>query len=126
VARRNEEDVRRIVNTSAGLVSAQEIYAMARERGGAIGLATVYRTLRTLVDQGDIDVTYDEQGQARYCGCGPSHHHHATCRLCGRTEEFENEVLEELATRAARELGFTDVRHVIELSGVCSQCASSR
>ncbi len=123
--RKNDDIVRRVVASSGGLLSAQDVHARARELGSSIGLATVYRVLRTLVDADVLDLTFDEQGQARYCLRGETHHHHATCRQCGRTVDFDDGELERAAQRAAQRLGFSDVRHLIEVSGVCRACATS-
>ncbi|NNN03041.1 MAG: transcriptional repressor [Acidimicrobiaceae bacterium] len=125
MARKNEEVVLLVVGGSTGFVSAQEVYSHARESGSPIGLATVYRVLKSLVDAGKVELTFDDQGQARYCARGETHHHHATCRQCGRTIEFDDPDVERWAGAYAERIGFVEVRHVIEISGVCHTCASS-
>jgi Fur family ferric uptake transcriptional regulator len=125
VARKNEDVVLLVIGESPGFLSAQEVFSRAREKGSSIGLATVYRVLRSLVDSGQVELTFDDQGQAKYCARGETHHHHATCRQCGRTTEFDDPDVERWAGAYAERLGFVEVRHVIEISGVCASCASS-
>jgi Fur family ferric uptake transcriptional regulator len=47
------------------------------------------------------------------------HHHHLTCRECGRSVEVEGRVVEQWAERVAAEAGFTSVDHTVELFGLC-------
>ena len=75
--------------------SAQELYAMLRARGSKIGLATVYRTLQTMADDGRVDVIRADSGEAVYRRCGiDSHHHHLVCRSCGAAVELARPAVE--------------------------------
>jgi len=107
-----------------GFCSAQEIHAELRRRGEHVGLATVYRHLQALSEQGSVDAIRDANGETLYRQCGTSvHHHHLTCRTCGRSVEVEGRAVEQWAERVAAEAGFTDVGHTVELFGLCPQCA---
>jgi Fur family transcriptional regulator, ferric uptake regulator len=109
-----------------GFASAQEIHAELRRKGEPVGLATVYRHLQALSEQGRVDTIRDDgSGETLYRQCGTSvHHHHLTCRNCGRSVEVEGRAVEQWAERVAEQAGFTDVGHTVELSGLCPQCAS--
>lgn len=102
--------------------SAQEIHALLRDGGERVGLATVYRTLQALADSGEVDLLRSEEGEALYRRCSASHHHHLVCRACGRTVEVEGPAVERWAGAVAREHGFSDVAHTLELFGTCSDC----
>ncbi|MFP5347247.1 MAG: Fur family transcriptional regulator [Actinomycetes bacterium] len=102
--------------------SAQEIYAHLRERGNAIGLATVYRALQGMVEDGEVDVLRTDEGEAVYRRCSTGHHHHLVCRSCGRTVEVEDGLVERWAARVGAEHGFADLEHQVEVFGVCSDC----
>lgn len=102
--------------------SAQELHASMRGEGDSIGLATVYRTLQALASADDVDVLRGEDGETRYRLCSGSHHHHLVCRDCGRTVEVEGPTVERWADRVAREHGFDDVSHTVELFGRCGDC----
>jgi Fur family transcriptional regulator, ferric uptake regulator len=104
--------------------SAQDLHAMLRERGARVGLTTVYRTLQTLADTGEVDVLRRVDGEAVYRRCSTGHHHHLVCRNCGRTEEVEGPAVERWADRVAAEHGFVDVSHTLEIFGTCAPCAS--
>ena len=105
--------------------SAQDLHALLRQRGEGVGLATVYRTLQSLVDEGQVDVLRGDDGEASYRHCSPVHHHHLTCRSCRRTVEVAAPPVERWAERVAAEHGFADVGHQLEVFGTCSSCAAS-
>ena len=105
-----------------GFCSAQEIHAELRRRGEHVGLTTVYRHLQVLTEQGTVDTIRDTSGETLYRQCGSSaHHHHLTCRSCGRSVEVEGRVVEQWAEKVAAEAGFTSVDHTVELFGLCPE-----
>ena len=107
-----------------GFCSAQQIHAELRSRGEHIGLTTVYRHLQVLSEEGSVDAIRDDSGETLYRQCGTSaHHHHLTCRNCGKSVEVEGRAVEQWAERVARDAGFTDVGHTVELFGRCPDCA---
>ena len=108
-----------------GFRSAQEIHAELRRQGETVGLTTVYRHLQVLSEQGVVDTIRDPSGEALYRQCdSTSHHHHLTCRVCGKSVEVEGRVVEQWAERVAAEAGFTSVDHTVELFGLCPDHSS--
>ena len=106
--------------------SAQEIHEELRRDGEGIGLTTVYRTLQSLSESGELDVLRTDTGEAVYRRCSRHHHHHLVCRRCGRTVEVEGPVVESWAQAVAEENGFTDISHMVEIFGVCVPCRAQR
>ncbi|MEQ7005453.1 Fur family transcriptional regulator [Actinopolymorpha sp. B17G11] len=105
--------------------SAQDIHALLRSRGETVGLTTVYRTLASLADAGDVDAIRTADGETVYRRCATSrHHHHLVCRSCGRTVEVQGPAVERWADRVAGEAGFVDVTHTVEVFGTCGSCAA--
>ncbi|RMI13016.1 transcriptional repressor [Cellulomonas triticagri] len=104
--------------------SARQIHAVLRERGHEIGLATVYRNLHDMEQRGEVDVLRAGGGDtAVYRRCERhEHHHHLVCRRCGRAVEVEGPVIESWAARVARDEGFSEVTHAMELFGTCGAC----
>ena len=108
---------------SEDFTSAQQLHTRLRAEGATVGLATVYRTLAALAATGEIDVLRTDEGEAVYRHCSTDdHHHHLLCRLCGRTVEVDGPAVEAWAARVSAEHGFRDVRHTVELVGVCASC----
>jgi Fur family ferric uptake transcriptional regulator len=103
--------------------SAQEIHEELRRGGEGIGLTTVYRTLQTLADGGEVDVLRTGSGEAVYRRCATAeHHHHLVCRRCGRTVEIEGPAVETWAQKVAEAHGFVELSHTAEIFGLCSDC----
>lgn len=102
--------------------SAQEIHDLLGQRGEAVGLATVYRTLQRLAEAGEVDQLRTEDGEAIYRRCSHTHHHHLVCRDCGRTVEVEGPAVERWTRSIAAEHGYDDVSHTLEIFGTCGSC----
>jgi Fur family ferric uptake transcriptional regulator len=100
-------------------VSIDDLLAKVRKRNPSIGYATVYRTLRLLLDSGLASARQFEDGQTRYEVAG-AHHDHLICVKCGLILEFEDDEIERLQDRIADKLGgFRVLRHKHELYGLC-------
>ena len=109
----------------AEFVSAQELHQRLRSQGESVGLATVYRTLQHLTEDGEVDVLRTGDGEAVYRRCSSGHHHHLVCRNCRRTVEVDSGAVERWTRRIAEENGFADVDHVLEVFGTCAGCAGA-
>jgi len=100
-------------------VSIDELLAKVRKRNRKIGYATVYRTLKLLVDSGVAMQRQFGDGQSRFEVAG-EHHDHLICVKCGLIMEFEDDDIEKMQDRIAKRLGdFKVVRHRHELYALC-------
>lgn len=123
---RQAEALSAALDSLSGFCSAQQIHAELRRHGESIGLTTVYRHLQVLSEDGRVDTIRDPGGETLYRRCrSNAHHHHLTCRVCGRSVEVEGRAVERWAEQVATEAGFAQVDHTVELFGVCPDCASS-
>ena len=111
-----------LLDSMADFRSAQAIHVELNQAMPGIGLATVYRTLKSMVEDGLLDTFITDDGQTLYRRCSSAHHHHIVCKKCGRTSEIQAAAVESWAEQVAREHGFTDIDHMVELVGVCSNC----
>jgi Fur family ferric uptake transcriptional regulator len=120
---RQAEAVTSVLDRLPGFSSAQQIHAELRERGEPVGLTTVYRHLQVLSESGRVDAIRDASGEILYRRCQTdAHHHHLTCRNCGRSVEVEGKAVERWADEVARQAGFSEVGHTVELFGLCPDC----
>ena len=104
-------------------VSIDELLNKVRKRNPRVGYATVYRTLKLLVDSGLAVERQFGDGQARFEVVG-DHHDHLICVKCGLILEFEDDEIESLQDKIAERLGgFTVLRHRHELYGLCPKAA---
>jgi Fur family ferric uptake transcriptional regulator len=122
-AGRRTEQRRAIVDAlreSDRAVTAQELHG----RLAGVGLATVYRNLQRLADEGVADTLRRDSGEVAFLLCERGHHHHLTCRSCGRVVQVRDCRLDEWAREVGREHGFSRVEHRAELVGECPRCAA--
>jgi Fur family ferric uptake transcriptional regulator len=104
-------------------ISAEELLDEVRQEQPKIGYATVYRTLKLLVEQNFALPKNFGDGQTRY---DPIHdqdpnHDHLICVDCRRIIEFNDEILAARMTEVAQDLGFSLRRKKIELYAECTK-----
>ena len=116
---RQREAIAEVFHEQARPLRVEEIYALARDKAPRLGIATVYRNLRRLIQDGEIcEVTLPEIGTL-YELAGIGHHHHFFCRACGRLFDLEGcPLLPEPLTPD----GFSVEDHEVFLYGVCRAC----
>ena len=120
------EAVRARLAEAQGFVSAQQLYAVLRDEGSTIGLATVYRNLAQLAESGEADSLQSPEGENLFRSCSTGHHHHLICRNCGLTVEIEAKDVEQWAHRTAALHGFREAEHVVDIFGLCASCSNLR
>jgi Fur family transcriptional regulator, ferric uptake regulator len=104
-------------------VTAQELWSRVRRRPSSrVGLATVYRTLALLRDNGVVDSFAHHGTELCYRFCSNTHHHHLVCRNCHRVVELDECVLDDWIDRLAAQNGFTALDHSLEVEGLCAEC----
>lgn len=111
--------IRQAVENAGRPLSATEILAAARGAVPGLGIATVYRAVRRMQEEGALRQV-DLPGDApRYEASGKDHHHHFHCRSCARVYEVEA-CPGEFAMPAPP--GFTVEDHEVILYGRCPAC----
>ena len=96
--------------------SVESVYERAREIDSSISIATVYRTLN-LLDELDLVIRHEfQEGYSRF-EVNWDHHHHLVDLETGEVVEFQNDELEALKERIARDLGYELIDHRLELYG---------
>jgi Fur family ferric uptake transcriptional regulator len=117
---RQRAAIQDVVNGAPRPLSAAEIHELAEHRLTGIGIATVYRTIKSLIEAGEV-VTVSLPGDTpRYERAALGHHHHFHCRSCGRVFEMHG-CPKNLAQIAPR--GFEVDDHEVVLYGRCRTCA---
>jgi Fur family ferric uptake transcriptional regulator len=103
-------------------VTAQEVFEAVVKVDPTVGFATVYRFLRKLTEYQFVTEVRMGGLPARYELASKHHHDHLTCVSCGKICEFENESIETLQEKVAKQFGFKLTSHVLELYGICPDC----
>jgi Fe2+ or Zn2+ uptake regulation protein len=102
--------------------TADEVFLAVRRELPGISLATVYKSLETLVGCGlAVKLSYADHS-ARYDG-RTDPHHHARCVVCERVMDLPGEISgHEIEALRRATAGFTVTGYRLELSGYCVDC----
>lgn len=78
-----------VLEESGRPLGPPEIFAAARSHAQGLGIATVYRTIKRLLDDGSL-AQVDLPGEApRYELSGKAEHDHFLCKACHRVFDIE-------------------------------------
>jgi Fe2+ or Zn2+ uptake regulation protein len=88
----------------------------------AVGRATVYRTLKLLLDQGLVCKVVLGDSSVAYRMSHKVHHHHLICLSCGATEDIGRCGVDEVITTVREATNYDVVGHRIEIYGICPSC----
>lgn len=119
---RQRAAVRALFTNSDEFRTAQQVHGALIGLGDKVGLATVYRTLQSMVDAAELDAVRSPDGEMTYRACSSGHHHHLICRNCGTAVEIEASAVEAWAAKVAAQYGFRDAGHELEMFGLCRDC----
>ena len=89
-------------------------------------VSTIFRTITQFKEKNLIQEVNLNEGFFRYeMSTGEEehhHHHHVQCRVCGDIKNIEQCDLAPFE-KAIQKLGFKDMEHRLEFTGVCSKCS---
>ncbi len=109
--------IARILSDAADHPDVEQVYRRAAKIDGRISIATVYRTVR-LFEEANILTRHDfGDRRARYEEVSETHHDHLIDAKSGKVIEFQNDEIEKLQEKVARDLGYRLVGHRLELFG---------
>jgi Fur family ferric uptake transcriptional regulator len=107
------------IETTGRPLSPGEIHDLARADAPALGLATVYRNIKTLLEDGRIREVSLPGESPRYELAHLGHHHHFKCRHCERVFDIAECATDWTALAPA---GFSVEAHDVTLFGLCGEC----
>ena len=116
---RQRRAIRRALAEADRPLAPEEVLDTAQTECPGMGIATVYRTLKGLADDGWL-VRVELPGMPdRFERAGKGHHHHFHCRGCGKVFEVDD-CLEEI--RLLPPAGFVVEDHEVVFYGRCPTC----
>ena len=114
-----------LAESSAPLGAYAIIERLSRLESKPVAPPTVYRTLDFFLDHGFV---YKIESRNAYAPCEHlGHAHHGVlllCDKCGRSDEIEDLGLDHLLQETAARAGFAPHRQMVELLGLCRDCAA--
>lgn len=106
-----------------------EVRERLQKQFRGVGLPTVYRILEMLANCGILLTAPNEERQLRYFICRgmeSGHHHHFICLQCGKVEEVNLCLMDEVEKYVKRRLKATVQNHVLQIEGLCAKCSGKR
>ena len=101
--------------------TASELYDMVRKRLPRIGLGTVYRNLELMAENGMI-LKLEVGGTQKRFDATTDTHYHIRCSQCGKVDDIDTPVMDELVREAAASSSYQVLGHHVEFSGICPVC----
>jgi Fur family ferric uptake transcriptional regulator len=117
---RQRRTIRDVVERAGRPLATDEILASAQASIPSLGKATVYRSIRALLDEGWLAAVDVPGRSALYERAGKEHHHHFQCSHCRRVYELggcASEIRGELPP------GFVSTGHDVTIYGACAACS---
>ena len=93
-----------------------------RQQLPGVGRATIYRSLKLLVDSGALCRVLLEAGNLHYQSSHPGHHHHLLCVDCGSSHDLLGCDIEDLLHQVSAAHRFQLSGHWLEVYGRCYDC----
>jgi Fur family transcriptional regulator, ferric uptake regulator len=118
---RQRQVIEEVIHSAAGPLTVNEIHDRASAEIEGLGIATVYRTLKLLLEGDRIQTVILPSGETRYESTGLGHHHHFHCRSCDLV--FDLETCPVSVPRGRYEAGFVVEDHELTLYGTCPGCS---
>ncbi len=107
---------------AGGHLSAEDLFRIVKKKEPSVGLASVYRTINSLVEaELAVERRFLDRTSVYELHEPGRHHDHLICLRCRKIFEFENDAIEDQQKKVAESLGFTLKDHKLELYGWCQR-----
>jgi Fur family ferric uptake transcriptional regulator len=117
---RQRDAIRSAFVAAARPLSPQEAHELAASAVPRLGIATVYRSIARMLEDGELAVVELPGAPPRYELSGLAHHHHFHCEACGKVFDLPGcpGNIDQLIPA-----GFRLERHELVLYGHCAGCS---
>lgn len=116
----------RLLAASEGHPSAARLHEQIKEQFPTTSPATVYKTLTTLKDMGEVLELGFSDDDNRYDGNKPYPHPHLVCIRCRRIMDPAVSLVQSLEQEVTELSGYQIIGHRLDFYGICPDCQRSR
>ncbi|MEM9399590.1 MAG: transcriptional repressor [Verrucomicrobiota bacterium] len=116
---RQQDAIEEVLRNSGRPLTPAEILQLAQQKVSNIGIATVYRGLKKLIQSNKASLVNIGGAPPHYESTNLPHHHHFVCRICQKVYDLNNcaHGVEKIAPK-----NFKVDSHEITLYGTCDLC----
>lgn len=104
--------------------TAEEVYFSVKKEISNISLATVYRNLNFLTENGKA-VRFNVNGTDRFDATVETHYHFV-CNRCGKVSDVEEIETKQMLTDAEKKVGGKISSHSLTFFGICKECIEEK
>lgn len=102
----------------------EDFLAKLKQKGKRFSRATVYRTIKQLLEANLLQKITATDGRVFYERSSQNHQHdHLICNQCGRILEIKETVIDDYLQKFCMDLGFRPEYRSLHIYGVCSRCS---
>ena len=118
---RQRQAILKFLRSVSSHPTAEQVFEEVKKDVPNVGLATVYRNLKLLHDEGVVAEIGDIHGTIHFDG-NTVEHYHFRCDRCGRIQDVPEPVDRAVEKRVAEKTGLKVTHHHLELGGICLDC----
>lgn len=118
---RAQKQIHLLLEQAGETLTAQAIYQRLKDQGHPVGLATVYRSVRSLQVKGLAQARALPNGEWTY-GLASDDNHYLTCVNCGTSVPVEDCPVHSLEEKLGQSSHFQIFYHTLEFFGLCAPC----
>jgi Fur family peroxide stress response transcriptional regulator len=116
----------KILATSEGHPSVENIYDQIKSDFPTMSLATVYRNILIIKSLGEVLELGFPDGSNRYDGNRPHPHPHVICIKCKKIVDPDLDSMDVMKKEVAKETNFKILNHRLDFFGICSDCMAEK
>ncbi|MBC8448721.1 MAG: transcriptional repressor [Chloroflexi bacterium] len=114
--------VLKILASSEGHPSVEQIYQRVKVDFPMTSLATIYKTVTLLKEMGEVLELGFSGDSSRYDGNKPHSHPHLVCIRCKEILDPDTPSVSGLSEKLAQATGYKIVSHRLDFYGICPRC----
>jgi len=121
---RQREAIKAYLCSTVEHPTAETVYQAVKQEYPRISLATVYRNLNQLAEQGDILKLAPGDGMDHF-DATTAPHSHFLCRICGRVSDISLAPTPQQICAATRDSGCVIEQAQLFFTGICRKCENN-
>jgi Fur family transcriptional regulator, peroxide stress response regulator len=117
--------VLKVLVNNEGHPDMEAIYNEVKKSFPMTSLATIYKTISTLQEVGEVRTIGANDGNKRYDAANPCPHPHLICIKCDKIIDIEVEKFINLSSAVEKQSGYQLVDLRLDFFGICPDCQST-
>lgn len=118
---KQRENILKVLSETKSHPTAEWLYQNLKKDNEQISLATIYRNLKQLRDNGDI-LSFETRDHIEHYDAWTDQHYHFVCEICHQIHDLDVEPIKNLDTDVEKKCGHKVREHSLIFYGECENC----